>query len=57
LHPEARRNLAGDEIARLADAVALSAHDAFIVAALIAACTLAVAVAFPRGLSPTRAGH
>ena len=57
LHPEMRQNLPGDEIARLADAVALSAHDAFIVAAVIAACVLALAVAFPRGLSPTRTDH
>jgi MFS family permease len=56
LHPEMRQNLPGDEIARLADAVALSAHDAFLVAAVIAAATLALAVAFPRGLSPTRTG-
>jgi MFS family permease len=56
LHPEMRQNLPGDEIARLADAVALSAHDAFLVAALIAAGTLALVVFFPRGLSPTRSG-
>jgi EmrB/QacA subfamily drug resistance transporter len=56
LHAEARQKLAGDEIARLADAVALSAHDAFLVATLLAAATLALAVAFPRGLSPTRTG-
>jgi MFS family permease len=56
LHPGMRQNLPGNEIARLADAVALSAHDAFIVAALIAGATLAVALAFPRGLSPTRTG-
>jgi MFS family permease len=54
LHAEARQTLAPDEIARLAEAVASSAHDAFIVAALIAAATLALVAAFPRGLSPTR---
>ena len=52
-----RQSLPGDEIARLADAVALSAHDAFLVAALIAAGTLVLVLAFPRGLSPTQAGH
>jgi EmrB/QacA subfamily drug resistance transporter len=56
LHAEMRQKLAGDEIARLADAVALSAHDAFLVAAALAASVLALAVAFPRGLSPTRTG-
>jgi len=57
LHPQMRQSLPGDEIARLADAVALSAHDAFLVAALIAAGTLVLVLAFPRGLSPTQAGH
>jgi hypothetical protein len=56
LHAEARQNLGADEIARLADAVALSAHDAFIVATLVAAATLALVIAFPRDLSPTRKG-
>ena len=54
LHSASRDNLAAGEIARLADAVALSAHDAYLVAALIAALTLVVALGFPRGLSPTR---
>ncbi len=54
LHEASRQSLGAGEIARLAEAVALSAHGAFLVAALIAAITLAVALGFPRGLSPTR---
>jgi len=54
---DARQGLGAAEIARLADAVALSAHDAFLVAALLAAITLAVALGFPRGLSPTRSSR
>ena len=54
LRSASRENLAAGEIARLAEAVALSAHDAYLVAALIAALTLVVALGFPRGLSPTR---
>jgi len=54
LHSASRENLGAGEIAQLADAVALSAHDAYLVAALIGALTLVVALGFPRGLSPTR---
>ena len=54
LDPEARENLGADQVAQLAGAVAVSAQDAFVVAALIAAGTLALVLAFPRGLSPTR---
>ena len=56
LLPEARSALDPDQIARLADAIAAAAQDAFLVAALIAAGTLVLVLAFPRGLSPTRAG-
>lgn len=56
LHPGARGNLGADEVATIAEAVAFSAQDAFLVAALIAAGTLALALLFPRGLSPTRHG-
>jgi EmrB/QacA subfamily drug resistance transporter len=55
LHSASRQDLGTGELARLAEAVALSAHDAFLVAALIAAATLVLTLGFPRGLSPTRA--
>ena len=54
LHSAARERLAPAELARLADAVALSAHSGFLVAALVAAAALLLGLAFPRGLSPTR---
>jgi EmrB/QacA subfamily drug resistance transporter len=54
LHTASREQLGAGEIAQIADAVALSAHDAYLVAALIAALTLVVALGFPRRLSPTR---
>jgi EmrB/QacA subfamily drug resistance transporter len=54
LHPAGRLTLGAAEISQLADAVALSAHNAFLVAALLAVVTLVVALGFPRGLSPTR---
>jgi hypothetical protein len=54
LHVASRQSLGAAEIAQLAQAVALSAHDAFLVAALIAAITLGVGLGFPRWLSPIR---
>ena len=54
LHAASRQSLGAGEIAQLAQAVALSVHAAFLVAALIAALTLVVAIAYPRGLSPLR---
>jgi hypothetical protein len=54
LHAGARQTLASGELARVAEAVAFSAHEAFVVAALIAAVTLLLTLAFPRGLNPTR---
>jgi hypothetical protein len=54
LHAGARQTLASGELARVADAVAFSAQEAFVVAALIAAVTLLLTLAFPRGLNPTR---
>jgi MFS family permease len=54
LQPAARQSLGPDLLARLADAVANSAHDAFLVAVAIAAVTLALNLGFPRGLSPVR---
>jgi len=54
LHAAARQSLGAAEIAQLAQAVALSAHAAFLVAALIAVLTLVVSLGFPSGLSPVR---
>jgi EmrB/QacA subfamily drug resistance transporter len=54
LHLASRLTLGAEEIAQRAAAVALSAHDAFLVAALIAAITLVVGLGFPRALSPIR---
>jgi EmrB/QacA subfamily drug resistance transporter len=54
LRPEVRETLGAEQIAHLADAIALAAQDAFAVAAIIAAGTLALVWAFPRGLNPTR---
>ena len=56
LDPTLRDSLGGDMIARLGDAVAWSAHEAFIVAVAIAAATLAATLAFPKRVSPTRSG-
>src|SRR5205807_4082059 len=52
LHSTARQGLEVGEIARLAEAVALSVHEACLVAALIAVLTLIVAIGYPRRLSP-----
>jgi len=54
LHVASRQGMGAAEIARLADAVALSVHSAVLVAALIAVLTLVVAVGYPRRLSPVR---
>jgi hypothetical protein len=54
LLPQARDALGAEQIARLADAIAAAAQDAFLVAALIATGTLLLVLAFPRGLNPTR---
>lgn len=54
LHAASRQSLGASDIARLAEAVALSAHDAFVVALLIALATFLLTLGFPRGLSPTR---
>jgi EmrB/QacA subfamily drug resistance transporter len=57
LLPEARAALGPEMIARLADAIALAAQDAFLVATAIAAATLVLVLAFPRGLNPTRSAE
>jgi EmrB/QacA subfamily drug resistance transporter len=54
LHPALRQTLGSEEIARLGEAFALAAHQAFLVVVLIAAVTLALVLGLPRGLSPTR---
>jgi len=54
LHSAARQNLGAAEIARLGEAVAFSAHDAFLVAALIGVVTMLLTLGFPRGLNPIR---
>ena len=54
LDSASRQSLGAAEIARLAEAVALSVETACLVATLIAALTLLVAIAYPRGLSPVR---
>jgi EmrB/QacA subfamily drug resistance transporter len=54
LQSAARQNLGAAEIARLGEAVAFSAHEAFIVAALIGVVTMLLTLGFPRGLNPTR---
>jgi EmrB/QacA subfamily drug resistance transporter len=54
LDATARQSLGPAETAQLAQAVALSTHEAVLVAALIAVATLVVAIGYPRGLSPVR---
>ena len=54
LHPALRHTMTAGEIARLGDAFALSAQEAFVVVVAIAAVTLALTLALPRRLSPTR---
>lgn len=57
LLPDAREALGAEQIARLAEAIAVAAQHAFLVAALLAAGTLALVAGFPRGLSPTRSAE
>jgi hypothetical protein len=54
LDPTLRESLGPEILARLGDAVGRSAHEAFVVALLIALGTLAATLALPRGLSPVR---
>ena len=54
LSPALRGTLPADLVARLGDAFALAAHEAYLVVLVIAAVTLALTLAFPRRLSPTR---
>jgi MFS family permease len=56
LDPTRRQGLAAETLAQLADAVGRAAHEAFLVATVIAALTLLLALALPARLSPVRAG-
>ncbi|HEV2186835.1 MAG TPA: MDR family MFS transporter [Stellaceae bacterium] len=55
LEPTTRASLGADTLAKLADAVGLAAHDAFLLALVLAAITLAATVSLPARLSPVRA--
>jgi len=57
LEPALRQDLGAADIARLGDVVAGSVHEVYLIVTLTAAATLLVALAFPRGLSPTRPAH
>ena len=52
-----RDSLGAAELARLGEAIAWSAHEAYLVVAAIALVTLILTLGFPRGLSPTRHDH
>jgi hypothetical protein len=54
LSPEARQGLGADAIARLTEAVGSSLHVVYIIAGLVAVVSLALALALPPRLSPTR---
>jgi EmrB/QacA subfamily drug resistance transporter len=53
LRPGPRQTLSTVDIAQLADAVAVSAHEAYFLVVLIAAVTLILTLCFPAGLRPT----
>ena len=55
LAPAAREQLGAAEIARASAAIAAAVHNVFVVAALVAVVGLALAIALPSRLSPTRA--
>ncbi|HEU0156861.1 MAG TPA: hypothetical protein VFQ82_12375, partial [Stellaceae bacterium] len=54
LAPEAREHLGAAEIARASAAIAAALHNVYIVAVLVAVVGLALALALPSKLSPTR---
>jgi len=54
LQPASRDSLGGTEIARLSDAIGAGLHNVYIVAGLVAVVCLALALALPARLSPTR---
>jgi hypothetical protein len=57
LDPATRAGLGADNLDRLAAAVGIAAHDAFLLAAVIAAAALVATIALPARLSPTRAAR
>lgn len=54
LDPATRATLGADNLTRLADAVGVAAHQAFLLAVVLAMATLAAAIALPARLSPVR---
>ncbi|MBV9551292.1 MAG: hypothetical protein JO032_00740, partial [Alphaproteobacteria bacterium] len=54
LDPATRDTLGADNLVRLADAVGVAAHHAFMLALVIAAGTLIATIALPARLSPVR---
>jgi EmrB/QacA subfamily drug resistance transporter len=55
MEPSLRHGLGAAEIARLSAAVGAAVHEVYLMVIVLAVATLAVAVAFPKGLSPIRA--
>jgi EmrB/QacA subfamily drug resistance transporter len=54
LDPATRASLGAEKLAQLADAVGIAAHQAFLLAVLVAAATLAATLLLPARLSPVR---
>jgi EmrB/QacA subfamily drug resistance transporter len=54
LSPAARQGLGATEIARLTEAIGVSLHVVYLIAGLVAIVSLALALALPARLSPTR---
>ena len=54
MSPPARQSLGAGEIARLVEAVGASLHSVYVIAALVAIVSLALALCLPPRLSPTR---
>jgi len=57
LDPATRASLGEDKLAQLSDAVGIAAHNAFLLAVVLAAVTLAATFALPARLSPVRAAR
>jgi len=55
LEPATRDSLGADTLAKLADAVGLAAHNAFLLAVVLAVVTLTATISLPARLSPIRA--
>jgi hypothetical protein len=54
LEPAMRESLGADALTKLADAVGIAAHNAFLLAFVIAAMTLLATLLLPARLSPVR---